>query len=71
MASTPHTIDSTSRGLFATPSELPSSFLNTFSQIIQSQPIVEKEEGRDQCQRLIPTYNFNYDPYKPPPNDLP
>ena len=47
MASTPHPIDSTSRGAFATLSELPSSFLDTFSQIIQSQPIIEKEEGRD------------------------
>jgi hypothetical protein len=49
MASTLYLIDSMSCGAFATPSKLPSSFLDTFSQMMQSQLIVEKEEGRDRC----------------------
>jgi hypothetical protein len=47
MASTPHFIDLMSCGAFATPFKLPSSFLDTFSQMMQSQPIIEKEEGCD------------------------
>jgi hypothetical protein len=40
-------IDLTSYGAFATPFKLPSSFLDTFSQMMQLQPIIEKEESRD------------------------
>jgi hypothetical protein len=67
MASTPSTIDLTSREASAGPSELPSTLLDAFSQMIQ--PV--KNEVRDRCRRPSLTYNSNYNPYKPPRDDLP
>jgi hypothetical protein len=71
MASTPSTINSMSREASANPSELPSTLLGAFSQMMQQQPVVQKKEVRDRCRRPSPTYNFNYNPYEPPSDDLP
>jgi len=71
MASTPFaTIDLTSRA-FDTSSKLPSTLLNAFGQMMHPQPILQKEEIRDQCQRPSPIYNSNYNPNRPPPDNLP
>ena len=71
MASTPPTIDLTSREAFAGPSELSNALPNAFSQMMQAKPAVQKKQVRDRCRRLEPTYNFNYNPFKAPRDDLP
>jgi hypothetical protein len=68
MASIPSTINLMSREASASPSKLPSTLLNSFGQIMQEPPNIP---NRDQCRRPHPTYNFNYNPYKPPYDDLP
>jgi hypothetical protein len=57
-----------SREASASPSKLPFTLLNAFSQIMQEQP---NNLNCDQCRRPRPTYNFNYNPHKPPCDDLP
>ena len=68
MASTPSTTDLMSCKASASPSELPSTLLNSFGQIMQELPNIP---NRDQCRWPHPTYNFNYNPHKPPCDDLP
>ena len=68
MASTPSTTDLMSREASASPSELPSTLLNSFGRMMQEPPDIP---DRDQCRRPHPTYNFNYNPHKPPCDDLP
>ena len=60
-----------SREASANPSKLSSTLLSGFSQMIQQQPVVQKKEVRDRCRRPSLTYNFNYNPYEPPSDDLP
>jgi hypothetical protein len=58
---------------------LPSTLLNAFGQImqpqlqseLQSQPVMRKGEVPDRCHRPSLTYNFNYNPYNPPCDNLP
>ena len=71
MASTPLTIDLTSREASAGPSESLNALPNAFSQMMQAKPAVQKKQVRDRCRRLEPTYNFNYNPFKAPRDDLP
>jgi hypothetical protein len=67
MASTPSTIELTSREASAAPSELSSTLLDAFSEMMQ--PV--ENEVRDRCRRPSLTYNSNYNPYEPPRDDLP
>ena len=57
-----------SREASASPSELPSTLLNSFGRMMQEPPNIP---NRDQCRRPHPTYNFNYNPHKPLCDDLP
>ena len=58
-----------SRDLLIRPSESASNLPNTFSQIIGSIPREQRKDARDQYNRPVLTYNQNYNPYEPPPED--
>ena len=70
MASTPSAIDLTTLEASPEPSESSSTLPNAFRQMMQQQPVLQKKVVRDLCRRLSPTYNFNYNPYEPPNDDL-
>lgn len=45
---------------------------NAFGRLMQgSANTVKSTQQRDRCKRPTPTYNYNYDPTKTPPEDLP
>jgi hypothetical protein len=58
-----------SRNLSIGPSESLSNLPNAFSQIMGSMPREQRKDIRDRCNRPVPTYNQNYNPYEPPPED--
>lgn len=37
--------------------------------MIYGTPTEQRKGVRDRCNRLVPTYNRNYNPYEPPPED--
>jgi hypothetical protein len=58
-----------SRNLLIGPSESALNLPNAFSQIMGSVPREQRKDARDQCNRPVLTYNQNYNPYEPPPED--
>jgi hypothetical protein len=58
-----------SRNLSIRPSESLSNLPNAFSQIMGSMPREQRKDVRDRYNRPVPTYNQNYNPYEPPPED--
>jgi hypothetical protein len=62
-------IDLTSRDPSIGPSESSSNLPNAFTQMMRSEPGEKKLEVRDRCQRPVPTYNQNYNPFQLPPDD--
>ena len=58
-----------SRNLLIRPSKSASNLPNTFSQIIGSVPREQRKDVRDRYNRPVLTYNQNYNPYEPPPED--
>jgi hypothetical protein len=47
------------------------SLHNAFSQMIDLNRATPTFTTRDRCMRPTPTYNFNYNPYKPPSDTQP
>jgi hypothetical protein len=58
-----------SRDLSIGPSKSVLNLPNAFSQIMGSVPREQRKDVRDRCNRPVPTYNQNYNPYEPPPED--
>jgi hypothetical protein len=58
-----------SRNLSIGPSESLSNLPNTFSQIMGSIPREQRKDIRDRYNRPVLTYNQNYNPYEPTPED--
>jgi len=62
-------IDLTSRDPSIGPSESSSNLPKVFNQMIRGAPVNQKKELRDRCRRPEPIYNYNYNPFAPPPED--
>ncbi|PMD58455.1 uncharacterized protein K444DRAFT_614225, partial [Hyaloscypha bicolor E] len=69
MDSAPAPISQASRDPLIGPSESLSNIPNAFAQMMHGTPTEQRKGIRDRCNRLVPTYNRNYNPYKPPPED--
>jgi hypothetical protein len=48
-----------------------SSVRNAFGLMQSGGSLPQPAQQRDRCQRPTPTYNSNYNPYEPPPEDRP